>query len=597
MTDPSSDRAEDRGHRPRGRPRADRNGVRQNATGPEAVGGTVAAENRPGDTGTTGGLGAGNTVASAASSAPTGGGADGSASTSPEANRRAWGALWAMVLGFFMILVDATIVSTAIPAITAGLDTDISGVLWVTSGYLLAYAVPLLITGRLGDRVGPRTVYLWGLGIFTAASLWCGLSQDISGLVLARVVQGLGAALMTPQTMTIITRMFPARSRGAALGIWGATAGVATLVGPLLGGVLVDLAGWRWIFWVNVPVGIFALWRAWTRLPKLPVRSHSFDVPGVLLSGTGLFLVVFGIQEGETYDWGTVVGPITVWLLIGSGLAVLGAFVVWQRFTPAEPLVPLGLFRDRNFSLANIAMAAVSLTVNSMIIPAMLYLQVVRGLNPTVAALSYAPMSLLSAFLAPVVGRALTRVAPRSLALPGMLVMAAGLAVYAFALRPGTPVPLLAALTLVIGLGSAMIWSPVSLTATADLGPEVAGAGSGVFNATRQVAAAIGSAVVAVLMQSRLAANLPAGAGAGELGAASTAGGLPAPLQDAFSLAMTQSLLLPVAVLLLGGLAAAFFHPPHWHTGHVSRRGSGDSSRQGSAHATPQGPGRSVEQG
>ena len=160
-------------------------------------------------------------------------------------------------------------------------------------------------------------------------------------------------------------------------------------------------------------------------------------------------------------------------------------------------------------------------------------------------------------------GRALTRVAPRSLALPGMLVMAAGLAVYAFALRPGTPVPLLAALTLVIGLGSAMIWSPVSLTATADLGPEVAGAGSGVFNATRQVAAAIGSAVVAVLMQSRLAANLPAGAGAGELGAASTAGGLPAPLQDAFSLAMTQSLLLPVAVLLLGGLAAAFFHPPH----------------------------------
>ena len=478
---------------------------------------------------------------------------------------QAWRALWALVLGFFMILVDATIVSTAIPAITAGLHTDISGVLWVTSGYLLAYAVPLLITGRLGDRLGPRTVYLWGLAVFTGASLWCGFAQDVTALVVARVVQGLGAALMSPQTMTVITRMFPAATRGAALGIWGATAGVATLVGPLLGGVLVDLAGWRWIFWVNVPVGIFAFWRAAVHLPRLPVRSHSLDVVGVLLSGLGLFLVVFGIQEGQSHEWSTVVGPVTIPMVIGAGVLVLVAFLAWQAVTPAEPLVPLPLLRQRNFTLANAAMAAVSLTVNSMIIPAMLYLQVVRGLDPTVAALSYAPMSLLSAVLAPFVGRALGRVAPRSIALPGMLIMAAGLAAYALSLRPGTSVWLLAALTLVIGLGSAMIWSPVSLTATSDLAPDVVGAGSGVFNATRQVSAAVGSAMMAVLMQAQLAANLPAGAASGDLATGGSGQALPEQLQPGFALAMSHSLLLPVAVLVLGAVATAFFRAPRSH--------------------------------
>ncbi len=135
------------------------------------------------------------------------------------------------------------------------LDADINSVIWVTSAYLLAYAVPLLITGRLGDRFGPKSLYLMGLVVFTLASLWCGLSGDVEMLIVARVVQGLGAALMTPQTMAVITRIFPPDRRGAAMGIWGATAGVATLVGPLLGGVLVDGLGWEWIFFINVPVG------------------------------------------------------------------------------------------------------------------------------------------------------------------------------------------------------------------------------------------------------------------------------------------------------------------------------------------------------
>ena len=476
----------------------------------------------------------------------------------------AWNALWAIVLGFFMILVDATIVSTAIPALIAGLDAPIGAVLWVTSAYLLAYAVPLLTTGRLGDRFGPRTMYLLGLSVFTAASLWCGFAGSIDSLVAARVVQGLGAAILTPQTMSVITRMFPSKTRGTALGIWGAAAGIATLVGPLLGGVLVDLAGWRWIFWVNIPIGIYALWRAAKYLPRFERRSHRLDIPGALLSGVGLFLIVFGVQEGQTFGWSTVIGPVTIPAVIATGVAVMIAFVAWQAKNRAEPLVPLELFRDRNYSLANVAIGAVSFTVNSMIIPAMLYLQLVRDLDPTLAALSYAPMSLLSAILAPLVGRALARRTPRSLALPGMLIMSLSLAAYALTLRVDTPVWLLAVMTLGIGLGSALVWSPVSITATSNLRPDRVGAGSGVFNATRQFAAVLGSAMVAVLLQARLAANLPEAAANASLAAASNTGGLPEAAREGFAAAVTQTLLLPAGVLLLGALAAAFFTPPRW---------------------------------
>ena len=167
-----------------------------------------------------------------------------------------WNALWAMLVGFFMILVDATIVAVANPSIMAKLGADYDSVIWVTSAYLLAYAVPLLVAGRLGDRFGPKNLYLLGLTVFTAASLWCGLAGSIGMLIAARVVQGIGAALLTPQTLSTITRIFPPERRGVAMSVWGATAGVATLVGPLAGGVLVDGLGWQWIFFVNVPVGI-----------------------------------------------------------------------------------------------------------------------------------------------------------------------------------------------------------------------------------------------------------------------------------------------------------------------------------------------------
>jgi EmrB/QacA subfamily drug resistance transporter len=479
---------------------------------------------------------------------------------------RPWPALWSLVIGFFMILIDTTIVSVANPRIMEGLNADINSVIWVTSAYLLAYAVPLLITGRLGDRFGPKKLYLSGLVVFTLASLWCGLSGDVQTLIVARVLQGFGAAMMTPQTMAVITRIFPPDRRGAAMGIWGATAGVATLVGPILGGVLVDGLGWQWIFFINVPVGITGFILALRFVPALTTHPHKFDIPGVLLSAVGLFLLVFGIQEGETYNWGTITGPITVWGLIICGLVVLAGFVVWQRYNKGEPLLPLSLFRDRNFSLANIGITTVGFTVTAFSLPLIFYYQIVRGLTPTQSALMMVPMAVISGGLAPVVGKIIDRVNPKYITATGLVLMSVALFWNASLMHPDTPIWLFLLPSAVLGFANAGIWAPLSTTATRNLPPRQAGAGAGVYNTTRQIGAVLGSAAIAVLIQARLAAELPAApggaSGPGEASPMSFGGTLPEALHAGFSTAMGQSILLPAAVILLGAAVALFFAKP-----------------------------------
>lgn len=471
---------------------------------------------------------------------------------------RPWPALWALVIGFFMILIDTTIVSVANPKIMEGLHTDINAVIWVTSAYLLAYAVPLLITGRLGDRFGPKNLYLLGLVVFTAASVWCGLSGDIGVLITARVFQGLGAAMMTPQTMAVITRIFPPERRGTAMGVWGSVAGVATLVGPILGGVLVDSLGWEWIFFINLPVGIVAFVMAWRLVPALPIHEHRFDILGVVLSAVGMFLLVFGLQEGQSYDWGEIAGPISVWSLIVAGVVVLAVFVVWQKYNKGEPLLPLKLFRDRNFSLANAAISTVGFTITSMSLPLVFYFQLVLGLTPTQSALMLIPMAVLSAGLAQPVGRLVDRINPRYIAFVGAVLLAASLLWYSAIMTPGVAIGWLLLPSAVMGLANACVWSPISTTVTRNLPQSQAGAGSGVYNTTRQVGAVLGSASIAALMQIRLAAELPSGAPAG----GEFSGALPVFLHEGFSAAMAQSLLLPAAVALLGAVVVLFFAKP-----------------------------------
>lgn len=463
-----------------------------------------------------------------------------------------WNALWAMMVGFFMILVDATIVAVANPTIMDALGADYDGVIWVTSAYLLAYAVPLLVAGRLGDVYGPKNLYLAGLAVFTAASLWCGLAGSLEMLIAARVVQGIGAALLTPQTLSTITRIFPPERRGVAMSVWGATAGMATLVGPLAGGVLVGGLGWQWIFFVNVPIGILGLALAVWLLPALPTAPHRFDVLGVVLSGVGMFLIVFALQEGQSRDWAP-----WVWATGAVGIAVMVAFVCWQAVNTAEPLIPLRIFQDRDFSLANLGVATIGFAVTAMILPLMFYAQTVCGLSPIRAALLTAPTAIASGVLAPLVGRIVDRAHPTPVIGFGFSAMAIGLTWLAFDMTPTTPIWRLLLPQLVMGIGMAFIWSPLAATATRNLPPDLAGAGSGVYNATRQVGSVLGSAGIAAYMTSRIGAEMPGAAGAAPRGEGAAAE-LPEFLHAPFAAAMSQSMLLPAFVALFGVVAALF---------------------------------------
>ncbi|MFT4009325.1 MAG: DHA2 family efflux MFS transporter permease subunit [Nocardioidaceae bacterium] len=461
-----------------------------------------------------------------------------------------WPALIALVIGFFMILVDTTIVSVATPAIIEDLQTTTNDVIWVTSAYLLAYAVPLLITGRLGDRFGPKNVYLIGLALFTASSLACGLTNTVEGLIIARVFQGFGASLITPQTMAIITRIFPPDRRGQAMALWGATAGVAVLVGPILGGVLVDSLGWEWIFFVNIPVGIVGFLVAARLVPQLPTHNHQFDWLGVALSGVGMFLLVFGIQEGHQHDWDTA-----IWLMIAGGVVLMGLFVGWQAVNKREPLVPLGMFGDRNFSLSSLGISAMAFSVTSMSFPFMLYAQLVRGLSPTKAALLMVPMAVFSILLAPPVGRLTDRVHPRLITGTGFTLVTIALVWMSRVMEPDTSTFALCLPMGLLGIGSSMVWAPLAATATRNLPPRLAGAGAGVYNTTRQVGAVLGSAAIAVLIDSRIAAH-------GLTFSASSEGKvsqLPAQVQAPFAGAMSDAMLLPAGVLVLGILASLGF--------------------------------------
>ena len=423
--------------------------------------------------------------------------------------RTPWSVLPALLLGFFMIMVDTTIVNIAVPTLVETFDVGLSAVAWVTSAYLLTYAVLLLVTGRLGDRYGPKNVFVVGLAVFTLSSLWCGLSGSIAMLVVARAVQGVGAALMTPQTMAIITRVFPPHQRGAAMGLWGSVAGIATITGPVLGGLFVESLGWEWIFFVNIPVGLIALFFAVRTLPALARSTKSFDVVGVVLSVVGLAALVFGVQEGETFDWGQVWGPITIPLIIGFGVVVIAAFLVWQHRLGADALLPLSLFHHRNFSLANVSGMAVSFAMIGIFFPLTIFLQSTLGLSPLHAALIGLPGSLVSGVVAPFAGRLSDRIPAKWVMVTGFASLAVATVWLDAVIAPGVSPWTIVAPMVLFGVGTGCVFSPMASLATAGLDHTTAGAGAGAFNTTRQVGGVIGSAAVVAMLQARLAVTLP----------------------------------------------------------------------------------------
>ena len=426
-----------------------------------------------------------------------------------QARTNPWLVLLVLTTGFFMIMLDTTIVNVAIPSMSAGLNTTLDQILWVINAYVLTYAVLLITAGRLGDLYGQRNLFAIGLFIFTVASALCGVAQSPEQLIGARVLQGVGGALLTPQTLAILASIFPPERRGAAFGVWGGVAGLATLAGPTLGGAIITYIDWRWIFYINVPIGILALVATFLIIPDLrPGRQHGWDVVGIVVATLGLFAIVFGLIEGQKYDWGQIGSyGITIPELIGFGVLLMVLFVIWERYQ-REPLVPLSLFRDRNFAVANWIAAAVSFGMLSIFLPFTIYLQSARGFSALVAGLTMAPMSLMSMFTAPFAGRMSDRVGGKYILFAGILLFTIGMGSIALVAGPDSTWINFLIPAVVAGLGIGMTFAPMTTVAMRNIEPRVAGSASAVLNTIRQLGAVIGSAVVGALLQNRLAVTL-----------------------------------------------------------------------------------------
>jgi len=509
-----------------------------------------------------------------------------------------WMILLVVSLGFFMTLLDLTIVNIAIPNMITKLHASLDDVLWVINAYALVLAVLVITAGRLGDLIGPRIMFMSGVAVFTAASAACGFAPSPGWLIAFRAVQGVGAAMLMPQTLTIITNTFPPERRGAAFGIWGAVAGVATIAGPTLGGLLVTAFDWRWIFFVNLPIGVIVLLITPVIIPDLRLgRRHRIDVPGVLLASAALLAICYGLVEGQRYDWGKITSFVSIPLILGAGVVLLAAFLVVQRLTQgSEPLVPFALFRDRNYSVVNWVSGVLAIGMMGIFLPFTIYLQSVLGFSALKAGLTMAPASLVSMFVAPVAGRMTDRIGGKFILMSGLTLFAAGMGWMALIAHPDSRWQSFLPPLIVAGIGIGCTFAPLITVAMRNIDPRMAGAASGVLNTVRQVGLVIGTAAVGALLQNRLVSSMNSQAatrsaalppqvrgrfiaeirasarngiqvGAGQNGGISKQAGLPASLvaevgrigHDVFTFgyvdAMRTTMVMPVALLLIGAFS------------------------------------------
>lgn len=333
--------------------------------------------------------------------------------------------------------------------------------------------------------------------MFTLASAACGLATGPATLIAARAVQGLGAALLTPQTMALIVTTFPAERRGAALGVWGSVAGVATLSGPTLGGLLVSTAGWRWVFFLNVPIGLLVLAMTFLLIPDVRTsRAGRLDLPGVLLSTAALTCLTFALMEGDRYSWNA-----WIWTLGATGLLLGAAFLRHQgRRQNADPLVPFALFRDRGFAVMTALIGAIGGALVAAVLPLSLYLQQDLGLSAVRAGLALAPSPLVSLLVSPFAGRLSDRIGGRRVLLAGLLSYTLGLAATALLTTPAAHAATFVLPLMLMGLGTGCVVAPLSSEAMRNVPPPLAGAASGINNTVRQLGSVLGTAAATALM-------------------------------------------------------------------------------------------------
>jgi EmrB/QacA subfamily drug resistance transporter len=416
-----------------------------------------------------------------------------------------WAILITLSLGFFMTLLDLTIVNIAIPSMITALGASLDEILWVVNAYVLVLAVLLITAGRLGDLRGQRKLFVAGVVVFTLASLACGLSPNPTALIAFRAVQGIGAALLMPQTMAIIIGTFPAERRGTALGIWGAVAGLATVAGPTLGGVLVTYASWRWIFIVNVPIGVLVLVMTFAFIPDTRMdRQHKLDLVGVGLATAGLFCLTFALIEGQRFSWNAGIMALFVAFVVLTVLFLLQQ----RRRQDAEPLVPFSLFRNRNFAVINVVAALVSVGILGFFLPVTIYLQSVLGYSAIKAGLILAPMSLIALLLAPTAGKMSDQIGGKYILMTGLGLYGVGAALLTLQSKADSNWPTFIPAIVIMGLGMGGIWAPMATEAMRGVPPQLAGAAAGVNNTLRQVGSVVGSAAVGALLQNQLASTL-----------------------------------------------------------------------------------------
>jgi EmrB/QacA subfamily drug resistance transporter len=416
-----------------------------------------------------------------------------------------WAVLLVLSLGFFMTLLDLTIVNIAIPDMMRRLDASLDDVLWVLNAYALVLAVLVITAGRLGDLLGPKMLFVWGIALFTVASAACGLAPDAAFLIAFRAVQGIGAAMLIPQTLALITIIFPADRRGTAMGIWGAVAGVATIAGPTLGGLLVTELDWRWIFFVNLPIGVFVFAAALVIIPEIkPGRKHALDLPGVAIATVALLGICYGLVEGQSYDW-----DARIWASIGVGIVMIVVFLLYQRSRQGgEPLVPFALFRSRNFSIMNVVAGTLAIGMLGIFLPFTIYLQSALGFSALKAGLTMAPSSIVMIPAAPLSGRLTDRIGGKYILMSGLTLFGGGMGWAVLVATPTSTWQDFLAPMIVAGFGMGCVFPPMTTTAMRDVDPKLAGAASGMLNTVRQVGSVIGTASVGALLQNRLATSL-----------------------------------------------------------------------------------------
>jgi EmrB/QacA subfamily drug resistance transporter len=403
--------------------------------------------------------------------------------------------LWTFVItsfALFMVVLDNLVVSTALPVIRTDLNASLEELEWTVNAYTLTFAVFLLTGAALGDRFGRRRVFAFGLGLFTAASAAAALAPSMDALIAARAIQGIGGAIVTPLTLTILSGAFSKERRGLALGAWSGIAGLAVASGPLVGGAVVDGISWQWIFWLNVPIGILLVPLAYRFLRESHGPAGSLDLPGLALVSTGLLGLVWGLVNGNGDGWTSP--QIVASLALGAVLTA--GFVAWELRAPS-PMLPMGFFRDRAFAAANGASLLMYFGMFGSIFLLTQFLQTVQGHSPLGAGLRVLPWTAMPMVVAPIAGALSDRIGGRPLMAGGLALQAIGLGWLAAVSTPTVPYSELVIPFILSGTGMAMFFAPVANVVLSAVRPDQEGQASGANNAIREVGGVFGVAVLA----------------------------------------------------------------------------------------------------